>query len=137
MLPQTENPPDCRKLCQQIAGDIEALKDRFPQLAEFEPADSIEGGGCRISYAHRCHQAVRRAGWAGGVPNPDPDGLWFYIGLWDENDPNEATAQINTQPVMPDWRIGKWRVTFLILQGAGTRSVERELVGVMEKYGMR
>jgi hypothetical protein len=42
-----------------------------------------------------------------GLPNPNPDGIWFHIGVWDPNDPAEANSQINTQPVMPPWWIGE------------------------------
>ncbi len=129
--------PDLDATCRAIAADIRRLRDRFPQLADVERARITMGRSCRISFEHRCHRATHAGGWSAAVPNPDPDGVWFYLGLWDESDPAEAAAQINTQPVMPLRTLGGKRVTFLILEGKATRPLGGELLRILKRHGLR
>lgn len=129
-----EKNEDYTEICVDIAKDIELLKGQFPQLKEFESSKNLDKQGCKISYAYRCHWPTQRPGWAGGVPNPDPEGIWFYIGVWDENDPAESSAQINTQPVLPLWHIKNRRVTYLILEGEKTSSVGARIFEILKKW---
>lgn len=84
--------------CAEIARDIAALKPRYPQLSAFDANGVIVGHGeCWINYAYRTHRATHRGGWMAQVPNPDPDGVWFHIAIWDPEGPGRM-SQINTQP---------------------------------------
>ena len=103
------------RICQNIAKDIELLKKKYPQLKQFETSKNLDTDGCKIQYEYKCHVSTRRVGWVSMVPNPDPTGVWFYICLWNKNDPEESTSQINTQPVNPLLTIKNRRVTYLIL----------------------
>ena len=125
------------EICRNIAADIAALKDRFPQLTEFTPSVANQKSNCSIDYEYHCRQPAGRAGWAGAAPNPDPDGVWFYIGLWDESDPSQAESQINSQPAIPRRHIGNRRVTFLILEGGRTASVNEAILAILKKHGLR
>ena len=127
---------DYAALCRAIAADIEALRDEFPQLADFDADKAIVKESCTIGYTYKCHPATHVGGWTAAAPNPDPDGLWFHLGIWDEQDPEEAGAQVNTQPAIPPWRIGARRVTFLILEGDETRSVAAEIFEILTRHGL-
>lgn len=83
---------DYPAICQSIADEIAAIRGTYPQLAGFEATAT----DCTITYAHHTHRATHVGGWTAGVPNPDPDGVWFYIGVWDPADPVQAMAQIKT-----------------------------------------
>ena len=71
-------------------------------------------------------------GWAGGVPNPDSDGIWFYVDLHDA----DSQAQIHTQPVTANLCLGKKRVSFLILEGEGTNSVAGRIHAILTAHGV-
>jgi hypothetical protein len=116
-----------------MAKDIEALKINHPQLADFSAASHYNVDGLYISYAFRTHRPEGRAGWAGGVPNPNDDGVWFTIDLHDP----DSMAQLHTQPLTEDLRLGRMKVTFLILQGAQTSNIYEALREILEKYGVR
>jgi hypothetical protein len=126
--------------CGAIAGDIERIARQYPQLLAFRATDAQRsprtGLDCRIDYELHTHRPAQTGGWSAGVPHPDPDGIWFYIGLWDPHS-DEAMSQINTQPVMAEHWIGDRRVTFLILEGTQTRPVARELDAILRRNGMR
>lgn len=125
-------------LCRQIADDIEALKPRFPSLADFRASSAIRKEDCQLGYTYRCHPSTARGGWTAGVPEPDPDGVWFYLSLWDERDDRERMAQINTQPMMrPKEMLGERRVTFLALEGAKGKGVGGEIRKILAKRGMK
>jgi len=126
---------DHTAVCAQIARDIEGLRGEFPQLAEFSAARHLRG--CHIDYTFRCHEPKHQGGWTSGVPNPDPDGVWFHIRLWDRDEPTEATAQIYTQPVVPRYTLGSAQVTFLILEGGKTKSLHGRLLEVMRGRGLK
>jgi hypothetical protein len=121
--------------CKRIADELEVLDRQFPQMADYRSVDAHHD--CRLSYEHHTHRSRRAGGWSAEVPNPDPDGVWFHIGLWDPNDPREANAQINTQPMLPDWWIGERRVTFLILEGEHTKSVADAIIAVLKRHHLR
>jgi hypothetical protein len=121
-----------------IARDIAALKDEFPQLATFSPANAGVGGDpLAIDYEYRTHrqQPVNGrpiGGWSGGVPHPDDDGVWFFIHLYDA-----ATArQIDTQPAIgQSVCLGKKRVTFLILEGKETKPLALRVDAILRSHG--
>src|SRR6266704_5729830 len=110
---------------QAIGGDIAKLKDKFPQLGQFSVARHVYSGRLTIDYSYHTHRAQHHGGWTAGVPNPDDDGVWFFI---DFHAP-DSTAQIHTQPlqVAPGFCFGGKVLTFLILEGKGTKSVNGAL----------
>jgi hypothetical protein len=127
--------------CHGIASDIEALKPRFAQLSEFDSSAKkyfVMGGfsSCRIGYTYHCHRSSRRGGWSTLVPNPDPDGVWFHVGLWDESDPSESMSQINTQPSIPRWHIEGQKVTYLILEGEKSTPLSGEIFQILKNHGL-
>ena len=119
--------------CRAIAADIEQLSPRFPQLASYRAA-SAQPRPCWIMYERHTHSPQQTGGWSAGVPAPDPDGVWFYIGLWDPTAP--MVDQINTQPVTPNWWIGERRVTLLVKDGERTAPVGSALAAVLQRHGM-
>jgi len=130
------NADDYKILCSNIANDIESLKYKFPQLKEFDVASHFDRNSCKIQYEYKCHSSNLTGGWASGVPNPDSDGVWFYIGFWDENNPEESSRQINIQPFSPVWHIKKRRVTYLILEGKNTEKINPAILDILISYGL-
>lgn len=118
---------------EAIARDIESLKNEFPQLKEFSIAENLHREQLTISYHYHTHAPTQRVGWTGGVPNPDDDGVWFYL---DFHDPDSQT-QIHTQPIMIPAGIGQKRVSFLILEGNKTKSIEGRIWSILRKHGVR
>jgi hypothetical protein len=118
--------------CKSIAGDIEKLTRQFPQLTSYRAVDQHD---CTIRYQHKTHKPTTRGGWSAGVPQPDADGIWFYIGVYDPNGP-EAQSQIHTQPVVPNWWIGSRKVMFLILEGDKTTPAAGAIMKVLERHGL-
>ena len=108
---------------KNIAEDIEALKNQYPQLINFISAINVDTVNLSISYEYKTHKSIQLAGWVAAVPNPDDDGIWFYI---DFHSP-DSQAQIQTQPLMPDLCIGDKKVAFLILEGQKTQSIRENL----------
>lgn len=127
-----ERVPDADTLAS-IADAIENLKQTHPQLKEFSRQRNLNARTLSISYAYRTHEPRRAGGWTAGVPNPEEDGIWFYI---DFHHP-ASTAQIHTQPmsVAPQF-LGNMRVSFLILEGAKTASVYGPIWQVLRKHGV-
>jgi hypothetical protein len=121
--------PDYARAMCDIAHDIAVLKHGFPQLAEFKP-QALDG--LKITYAFRTHPAPHSGGWTSGVPNPDNDGVWFYIDMHDA----DSTAEIHTQPMTVDQCIGDKRVSFLILEGDATRSLSGEIEKILRNHGI-
>ena len=126
--------PDAAASCEAIATDIEGLRPRFPALVEYR-ASTAERRDCYISYGWHTHRGSG-AGWAGSVPNPDRDGVWFYIGIYDPAGP-DAESQINTQPMTPDRRLGSRKVMFLVLEGEAAPGVGAAILDVLSRHGMR
>ena len=102
-----------------IATSIASHKRQFPQLRNFSVAQHCDRKGLTIRYGYKTHRARHRGGWSSGVPNPDRDGVWFYI---DFHDP-DSMAQIHTQPVVEPLYYGDKKVMFLILEGKDTEKV--------------
>jgi hypothetical protein len=121
--------PDYARVMRDIARDIAELKPAFPQLAEFKSAGL---DGTKITYGFHTHAAARSGGWTSGVPNPDNDGVWFYIDIHEA----DSNAQIHTQPVTADQCIGDKRVSFLILEGEGTKPLGGEIEKILRNHGI-
>jgi len=122
-----------QKAIESIATDIEALKPRFPQLAEFAAKEHCDIDRLAISYGFKTHRSTRRGGWTAAVPNPDKDGVWFYI---DFHEP-DSMAQIHTQPVVPRRFFQSKKVMFLILEGEETENLAGALDGILRDRGVR
>ena len=116
-----------------FARGIEALKKDYPQLADFSAAKHCQSEDLSISYDFNTHEPERRGGWTSGVPNPDPDGIWFYV---DIHDP-DSTRQIHTQPVVEQLCWGKKRVLLLMLEGKKTKHAGSAIRGVLLKNGVK
>ena len=121
-----------QQLLSRIAEGIEGLRGEFPQLAEFKISDHCDADRLVISYAYRTRHSKFRGGWSSGVPNPDADGLWFYI---DVHDPS-STAQIHTQPVVPRYRYEDKEVMLLMLEGAETKPLAGAVVQILLDHGV-
>jgi len=122
---------DYTRVLHDVARDIEALKSTYPQLAQFEAAKMVRAEA-ELSYGFHTHAAPKTGGWTSGVPNPDADGVWFYI---DFHDP-DSTAEIHTQPVIAAQCIRDKRVSLLILEGSATRSMEGEIQKILRHHGV-
>jgi len=125
------------RACADIARDIAALKPRFGQLAAFEPTAVRAGAGeCSLEHAYHTHPSTRRGGWAAQVPEPDPDGIWFHVGVWDPKGPARL-AQINTQPGFSVYALGDENVTVLMLTGAKSEALSRALWVLLRRHGVK
>ena len=124
---------DYSKVLQAIARDIAGLKRDFPQLEDFSRSDHADPKELKIAYGYHTHRPQGRAGWTSGVPNPDDDGVWFYI---DFHDPG-SMAPIHTQPLVPKGLLGDKRVMFLILEGLEAKSVAGSIRQILMKNGAR
>jgi D-aminopeptidase len=118
---------------QAIAQDIAALKPEFTQLSEFSVSKNTRTDELEIIYGYHTHNPRHRGGWTSGVPNPDDDGIWFFIDFHDAG----STAQIHTQPIYPALRLGDKLVEFLILQGANTKSVAGRITDILIAHGIQ
>ena len=121
-----------RQALLRIARDIAALQG-YPQLSRFRVAQHFLRAQLQIQYAFHTHRARHRGGWTSGVPNPDADGIWFYI---DVHAPS-SRAQIHTQPITQRLCLGKQRVQFLILEGARTKRVSAQIRQLLTRHGVR
>jgi hypothetical protein len=122
---------DYRRSIEGIAHDIERLKDSYPQLKDFSVAENLKADKHRISYGYHTHKPTGRGGWTPSVPNPDEDGMWFYIDFHDR----ASTLQIHTQPVAVPYCVGAMRLSFLSLEGTKTKSVEGAIWNILKKHG--
>ncbi len=122
---------DYARAIKRIARDIAKLKESYPQLKDFSVTKNLNANQLKISYGYHTHKPEGRGGWTSGVPNPDEDGVWFYIDFHDVN----STAQIHTQPMTSPICIGSKRVSFLSLEGTQTKSVDGAIYKVLEKHG--
>jgi hypothetical protein len=119
---------------QAIGRDIAKLKNRFPQLSQFSVSQHVHPDRLSIDYGYRTHRAEHGGGWTAGVPNPDDDGIWFFI---DFHAP-DSTAQIHTQPAqLSQSCLGDKRLSFLILEGKSTKSVNGALWRILKQHGVR
>lgn len=119
-------------MLRAIARDLEALRGDFPQLADFSAEAAFDAGRLTISYQFRTHAPAKRGGWTAGVPNPDDDGVWFHI---DFHDP-VSSAQLHTQPVVPERWFRDQRVTLLLLEGGKTRSLAPAITEILRRHGV-
>jgi hypothetical protein len=118
---------------ERIGVGIAKLKDKFPELRQFSVSQNVHSERWAIDYAYHTHTARNRAGWAGGVPNPDDDGVWFFI---DFHRP-DSQLQIDSQPVVPPYCLGDKLVMFLILEGKKTGPVGDAVWQVVEQQGVK
>ena len=110
------------------------MKKTYPQLKEFSIDKNADIENLKVDYSYHTHTSERTGGWTSGVPNPDADGIWFYVDLHDK----DSTAQIHTQPVTgTSLQFGKKRVCFLILQGAATQSVSGKIKSILQANGAK
>lgn len=123
---------DYPALLEQIGKEITVLRATYPQLADFSPAKHVQTETLKISYGYKTHEATHAGGWTSGVPNPDPDGIWFYL---DFHDP-KSTNQIHTQPFVQRGMIGEKEVMFLILEGENTKSVYGKIWEILKTNGV-
>ena len=122
---------DYRRSIEGIANDIAGLKDTHPQLKDFSVAEHLKADKHQISYGYHTHKSTGRGGWTSAVPNPDDDGIWFYI---DFHSPGSA-LQIHTQPAAIPYCVGAMRLSFLCLEGAKTKSTEGAIWEILKKHG--
>ena len=127
-----EPPADPAAVLRAIAVDIEALGASHAQLAAFRAADHLDAAQSRIDYAWHTHAAPKTGGWTSGVPNPDPDGIWFHI---DVHDP-ASTLQIHTQPMVERLCLGTAHVSFLVLEGEQAEPAADDLRRILGKNGI-
>ncbi len=124
---------DYSKTLGVMAQDIATLKNEFPQLVEFSTTKNVEDERLVISYEYHTHKAERVGGWTSGVPNPDDDGVWFYIDFHEA----DSQAQIHTQPMTIDMCLGAKRVSFLMLEGQKTKSLEGPIWTILQNHGVK
>jgi len=106
-----------REFLQRVSAEIVALKGSYPQLREFSVETHVDFENLRIDYGYHTHSSAETVGWRAGVPGPDGDGIWFYIGIHDK----DSSAQIHSQPFKrEDLKVGDREIRFLILEGSET-----------------
>jgi hypothetical protein len=132
-VPAKAAPKDYWKALQAIARDIAKLATDFPQLKDFSPTENADIQRLALDYGYRTHQAQHRGGWTSEVPNPDDDGIWFYI---DFHEP-DSQAQIHTQPVVAKLCLADKRVSLLILEGKSTKSVAGRIGNILRSHGVK
>src|SRR5215813_8983395 len=121
------------KIITAIGQDIAKLKAQFPQLRKFSVSKNVRSERLIIDYDYHTHRSHIRGGWRAQVPEPDDDGVWFYI---DFHDPASG-SQIDTQPGDPQDCFEDKKVQFLILQGDKTRRVSGEIWKILEQHGVK
>jgi len=124
---------DHSTILKNIAKDISGISSKYPQLKGFSASESINAENLSITYSHHTHKAEHIGGWTAQVPNPDPDGIWFYIDLHDP----KSTRQIHTQPAkFRSWYIANKELSFLILEGKDTESIEVAIWEILKINGI-
>jgi hypothetical protein len=122
---------DYTRAIEGIARDIADLKGSYPQLKEFSVSENLKADEHKISYGYHTHKPANRGGWTSGVPNPDEDGIWFYI---DFHSPS-SSAQIHAQPMTLPYCIGDMRLSLLSLEGAKTKPVAGVIWQILKRHG--
>jgi hypothetical protein len=122
-----------RAFIGRVSEDLATLESEYPQLAEYSVPKASDVEKLTISYGFHTHRAEHPGGWTAGVPNPDPDGLWFYIDLHDPS----SRAQIHTQPGTAPICFGSNRVSFLILEGSRTKPVAQAIWEILQRGGAK
>lgn len=133
ILAQESSEFDYSNAIQKIGEEIFKLKNEFPQLNDFIPNEHVDIENLKISYGYKTHSPTHSGGWTAGVPNPDPEGIWFYIDFHDQN----STRQIHTQPVAIPAHIGNKSISFLILEGTKTKSVRASIWNILKNNGVK
>ncbi len=119
---------------KKTSEEISELKNTYPQLKEFSIHKHADIENLKVDYAYHTHKPEHSGGWTSGVPNPDSDGIWFYIDLHDK----DSTAQIHTQPITGiSLRVGDKRVCFLILEGTETKSLGDKILSILKANGAK
>jgi hypothetical protein len=117
-----------------VAEEIAALKKTYPQLKEFSIDKHADLERLKIDFSYHTYEPQHTGGWTSGVPNPHPDGVWFYIDLHDK----DSTAQIHTQPISgTSLTFGNKNICFLILEGSETDSLSGEMILIFERNGAK
>ncbi len=123
-----------QEFIKKVSEEISALKDTYPQLKEFSMDKHVDIDNLRVDYSYHTHESERSGGWTSGVPNPDPDGIWFYFDLHDP----DSTAQIHTQPVTGiSLGVGDKSVCFLVLEGSATKPLGPKILSILERNGAK
>ena len=123
---------DGETIIGQIARSIELVKPEYPQLAKFSYDLHYDPETLTIQYGNNTHRSQHQGGWSAGVPNPDEDGIWFYIDLHDP----DSTRQIHTQPIVARYRYHDMEVMFLILQGETTTEIRMAIDEIFASFGV-
>src|SRR5215471_7809262 len=130
------------KIINAIGQDIANLKAKFPQLREFSVSNNVLSQRLIISYEYHTHiyqigGSSRSNPWTGSRarawPEPDDDGVWFYI---DFHDPASG-SRYDTQPGDPQDCFEDKKVQFSILQGKKTNPVADEIRKILEQHGVK
>lgn len=123
--------------CAAIAAEIEALSPDHPQLAGFHADSAALEPDCRITHTYHCHPAKHGGGWSAGVPQPDADGLWLHLGIFDPTGP-AATSQLYTQPAfLPARTLHGRRVVLFVHEGSATKPLQLEILKILRRHGMQ
>ncbi len=119
---------------KKVSEEITNLKETYPQLKEFSIKKHADIENLKIDYSYNTHKSERSGGWTSGVPNPNPDGIWFYIDLHDK----DSTAQIHLQPMTgTSLQFSNKSICFLILEGTATKSVSNKILSILERNGAK
>jgi hypothetical protein len=122
------------KFVKRVSNEIIKLKEMYPQLKEFSINKNVDIENLKIDYNYHTHKSEHTVGWTSGVPNPDTDGIWFYIDLHDK----DSTAQIHTQPITgTSFQFGNRSICFLILEGVRTKSVSGKIISILKRNGAK
>lgn len=114
-----------------IGQDIAKLKAKYPQLSEFSVSKNVLSERLIIDYDYHTLWYHIRDVSRTLVPEPDDDGVVFYI---DFHDPG---SQIDTQPGDPQDCFEDKKVQFRILQGKKTNPVADEIRKILERHGVK
>ncbi len=66
------------------------------------------------------------------MPEPDEEGVWFYI---DFHDP-DSRRQIHTQPMVPRYRYRDRNVMYLIREGSRTTHLSNAILQILQSVGV-
>ncbi len=125
---------DYSKIMTSIARDIENLKVSYPQLKKFSIKKHLNTDKLRIVYDYHTHEPAHTGGWSSGVPSPDNDGISLFIDFHD----SASTAEMHTQPMtIVPCCLGDKRISFLLLEGKETKSVNVPIWKILRKYGVK
>jgi hypothetical protein len=116
-----------------IARGLERLGETYPQLQEFDAKTHSDTERLEISYTYRIGPPPQAAGWRGAAPDPEPQGMFLYIGFHAP----DSTRQIHTQPVTLPRHYKDLAVTVLLLEGDDTDPAAEAITQVLTANGVR